>query len=540
MPLRWDPLLVRELARELNARFKGTQLRALRMDGSARELALLFRDSTLLWGLHPAHGFLQPLPRVERLTTDLAMAANVRSVRAPADERLLIFELGPSRREGPRELVVELMGNQWNALVVDARRGHIRHVLVRRSSPRRLQVGGLYEPPAPPPRSGADAVVSVEEWETLLEAVSPPDRPRELVTRLAWTSPLNARALLGSDDLVAGYGIWASVAHGGQAAVPVLLDLRGGPQPYPWPLPDIPSERVATLLDAFARAAAATSGLRPATLAQPALLRSLEAALDDARRRWTRLSAELGSTPDPSLLRARGDLLLARLRDVTAGVVEVRLEGFDGVTVELRLDPTRSPQENAAAFYSDAAKAQRARERLPALIEGALGDVQRLEALVERVSRGEVTPDELRSAIPEASRGRSAPEGEALPYKAYRSSGGLEIRVGRSARQNDELTFHHSSPGDVWLHARHAAGAHVVLRWRGPGNPPARDLHEAAVLAALHSKARTSGRVPVDWTQRKYVRKARHSPPGTVRLERARTLFVEPDSDLAERLAPQG
>ena len=90
---------------------------------------------------------------------------------------------------------------------------------------------------------------------------------------------------------------------------------------------------------------------------------------------------------------------------------------------------------------------------------------------------------------------------------------------------------------DVWLHARHSAGAHVILRWPGPGNPPARDLQEAATLAALHSKARTSGSVPVDWTLRKYVRKPRKAPPGRVSIDRAQTLFVEPDPALLESLA---
>jgi predicted ribosome quality control (RQC) complex YloA/Tae2 family protein len=75
-----------------------------------------------------------------------------------------------------------------------------------------------------------------------------------------------------------------------------------------------------------------------------------------------------------------------------------------------------------------------------------------------------------------------------------------------------------------------------VLRWEEEGNPPARDLAEAAVLAALHSRARGSGSVPVDWTRRKHVRKPRKAPPGTVVIERAQTLFVEPDAALEEQL----
>jgi predicted ribosome quality control (RQC) complex YloA/Tae2 family protein len=137
---------------------------------------------------------------------------------------------------------------------------------------------------------------------------------------------------------------------------------------------------------------------------------------------------------------------------------------------------------------------------------------------------------------PEEPTERGQVTGPALPYRAYRSSGGLEIRVGRGARHNDDLTFHHASPDDVWLHARDSAGAHVVLRWPGPGSPPARDLAEAATLAALHSRARTSGSAPVDWTLRKYVRKPRKSPPGRVVADRIETVFVEPSEALLERL----
>ena len=141
------------------------------------------------------------------------------------------------------------------------------------------------------------------------------------------------------------------------------------------------------------------------------------------------------------------------------------------------------------------------------------------------------------AALPDPTGAPAAADGSApLPYRRYRSSGGLEIRVGRGAKRNDELTFRHSAPDDIWLHARDAAGAHVILRWPHAGNPPRRDLEEAAVLAALGSRARTSGSVPVDWARRKHVRKPRKSPPGLVIPSRVQTLFVHPDRALEARL----
>jgi predicted ribosome quality control (RQC) complex YloA/Tae2 family protein len=160
----------------------------------------------------------------------------------------------------------------------------------------------------------------------------------------------------------------------------------------------------------------------------------------------------------------------------------------------------------------------------------------RLKSLLERARRGELSAIDLQEIGDKPAIKPQTP-GTRLPYRRYRTSNGLEVRVGRNAKSNDELTLHHSSPRDIWMHARHVGGAHVVLRWQdAETNPPARDIAEAAALAAIHSAARTSRMVPVDYTRRKHVRKPRRSPPGTVMVERAKTVFVEPDAELEEMM----
>ena len=544
MSLRWDPLLVRELARELDHRLAGARLHALRLDSDSRDIVLLFRDVTLAWPLHPQRGAPVLLPAVDPGPGDLLLASKVRRVRAPADERILIVELLPQKGRGPRDLIVELLGNQWNALVVEGPEARIRHVLVRRDGPRTARVGEAYAPPPPSPREGADGLLEEARWVELLESVPPADRPRALVTSAAWTSPLNRHALVdGHADpataLSMGHEVWRGWVRA-ESTSPVLLETPQGLQPYPWPVPGVTSRPAPTLLDAFRQWAeeATVEGTQADAALPVELVVALERASDSAQRRRTSLAAELDGLGDAALLRGRGDLLLARFRDVPPGASEVTLEDFTGVPVRLTLDPTCAVQENARAFYDQAARVDRARERIPPLLEEASRTADRLQGLLERARRGEVTAQELRAALPEGATPRTSDTapGKALPYRPFRSSGGLEIRVGRGSKHNDALTFRHSAPDDVWLHARHAAGAHVILRWGRAENPPARDLEEAAVLAALHSKARTSGMVPVDWTRRKYVRKPRGAPAGSVVMQRASTLFVAPDPSLLERL----
>ena len=159
------------------------------------------------------------------------------------------------------------------------------------------------------------------------------------------------------------------------------------------------------------------------------------------------------------------------------------------------------------------------RDRARALL--ANGDAEGADELHARASAMERALASLpariaavRDAPPDAPRARrsktrSRAPRAAKPYREYRSTGGLDIWVGRGAASNDALTFHASAPDDVWMHARGSAGAHVILRWTEDAAPPKRDLIEAAALAAWHSKSRHSTIVPVDWTRRKHVRKPR-------------------------------
>lgn len=269
------------------------------------------------------------------------------------------------------------------------------------------------------------------------------------------------------------------------------------------------------------------------------MVKEAERAVFRAGKRISGLQKEMAEAADPAEPRDQANLLLARLREVPRGAERVTLEGFMGEEVEIPLSPTLSARENAEALYGEAARRERAQERLPALLEKAMAQLRSAEEVRAGLMDGSMAPMEARKALPKGL--QKAPgkrQGERLPYRSFRSSGGLEIRVGRGSKDNDALTFGHSHPQDIWLHARDSAGAHVILRWTGEENPPKKDLAEAAILAALNSGSRSSGTVPVDWTRRKHVRRARKSPPGTVIPREVQTLFVEPDPELPKRLTP--
>jgi len=538
--MRWDTLLARHTAAELGHALLGARLRAVRLDRAERDLTLLFEDRTLVWRLHPRRGYLLLREAAAPSEEDHRLRGELRQVVCPPDERIARLDF-VGGRPSRFSVIVELMSTQWNAVVTEGDTDAVRHLLWRPAGDMRRVTGQPYVPPAPTGRAGLSGNVTLERWLSVLEPLAAKERRGALLRSFAWTSPLNAQALLGAPDgdLETGHRRWVEMADPQVHTEPVVLELPSGPQPYPFPLEGSQSRSAPTLLDALESCAAVDAAI--AIGVAPELVERLERRVVQATRREQRLESELGGLADPQHIRQIGDLILARYQEIPSGAVQATLTGFDGEPVEVRLEPGEPAHANAARYYQEAAKAERAGERLPTILEAARSERQGLEALLGRVHAGDAEAEEVRRVLgPEPERGGSGAAGPSLPYRSFRSSGGLEIRVGRGARFNDDLTFHHSAPDDVWLHARHTAGAHVILRWRGPGRPPARDLGEAAALAALHSKARTSGSVPVDWTLRKYVRKPRRSPPGQVTIEREQTVFIEPDESLLESLSDRG
>ncbi len=553
-PIRYDPVLVRALARELDERLRGRHASpSLLFSPDLSATLVLDGREALRFDLHPARGWARIVPAPD--DADDEPDARITGVSAPPDERVLFIGLADPASFGSsrRRMVVELHTNQWNALLTAGEDERIIAVLRGRDAGERaLRIGARYRSPPPSHRFGTGDESREDAWDawrTLMGRVAPADRPTAAVRNFAWTSPLTAGPVLDGaarsadeGELEAAFGRWWALRTGAGAG-PVLLERKRGVQPFPFVLPGIPSRPAASLLAAM-DAAAAEAAVEPADEGRDAekLLRGARRRLASAEGRARSLYRQLESAGEAERMRRLGDTLLAHLHLVPPGASVARLPDLeDGQReIEVELDPTLRPHQNAEAWYEKARRLARAEERLPELIEAAEAEAARWRAAIEAAeAEGGALPEWALRALERPS-GRPAPradEGPRMPYKLFRTSGGIEVRVGRSAKDNDLLTFGHSAPGDVWMHARSVPGSHVVLRWADPAaSPPARDLEEAATLAALYSKARTSGLVAVDWTRRKHVRKPRGAPPGMVRIQQVRTLFVEPDPAVEERL----
>ncbi|HXO21232.1 MAG TPA: NFACT RNA binding domain-containing protein [Thermoanaerobaculia bacterium] len=113
--------------------------------------------------------------------------------------------------------------------------------------------------------------------------------------------------------------------------------------------------------------------------------------------------------------------------------------------------------------------------------------------------------------------------------RRFVSPDGMTVLVGRTAADNDVLTFKIGTPRDFWLHVAGESGSHVVVRNPdGLDRLPRETLRFAASLAAGYSKARDGGRVAVHVAACADVHKPRGLPPGKVVLDRYKSVDASP------------
>lgn len=212
--------------------------------------------------------------------------------------------------------------------------------------------------------------------------------------------------------------------------------------------------------------------------------------------------------------------------------------------IVIKLDPMLTASENANKYYAKYNKAKRTRAAAAEQKKQTEEELNYLESVLTSIESSEDDSDirEIKAEL--AAQGyikaKKIYKGKTQGLKKSKpmhfiSSDGIDIYVGKSNVQNDELTIKFADSDDIWLHTKNIPGSHVIIKC-GSETPPDRTIVEAAVIAATYSKAKESSKVPVDYTARKNVKKPGGAKPGMVIYERNKTLYVDPDPNLVSKL----
>lgn len=389
-----------------------------------------------------------------------------------------------------------------------------------------------------------------------LDEVSVP--PEDRIVRLHFRRPDDSRPMLAMQLFGPRGNVVLSDSRGRRiwSANPSPHSASLEAEPRDPRIEEIGEEPAADAAEIFRRVAPLRLQAALAAEALSRLNSRIARAADAAARLRANLAKDLKRAESGELDRRRGETLAIHLHELRRGESRVELADAAGEMLAIEMDPALTPAENMDRCFHRARKAERGRQLITDRLAAAETRAAELEALAAaaRATAAEHAGDELGllAAIAELRRnepellgeakqqrrGPAAAEAVSAPYRSFIIEGKWEVRVGRGAKENDELTHKASSPRDLWLHAQGVSGSHVILRTKGdPQQVPKRIIELAARIAAHFSKARHSGLAPVVCTERRYVRKPRKSPPGTAACIREKSLMVEPGiPDRAERV----
>ena len=471
-------------------------------------------------------------------------------------------ELGEMSRY---RLVLECMGRHSNLILVSPD-GHVidcmRRVDFEMSQQRQVMPGLYYHlPPAQEKLSPLD----VEEEEFLLLLSRCPvetQLDRWLLDTFTAISPLIARELVfracGSTDariedeegrLWSAFSAWQNdIREGCMSAQTLLRDDKLSDFTY-LPVQQYGDyvhcrreESFSALLDGFYEGREQAERVRQKG---QDLLKTVTNARDRVRRKIALQEKEYAQTQDRDKLRICGELITANLYRMERGAAKVTVENYyepDCPAMEIRLDPRLSPQENAAKYFKQYNKAKTAEKILTEQLQRGREELTYLESVLQQLQQAEAEQDfnDIRAELTDGgyirSRGKKQPGFQrASKPREFRSSTGLRILVGRSNKQNDLLTGKIAGPRDIWLHTQKIHGSHVILCTEG-GEADEQSILESAMLAAYYSQGRDSGKVPVDYTPVRFVKKPAGAKPGMVVYTTYQTMYVTPEADLAKQL----
>lgn len=272
------------------------------------------------------------------------------------------------------------------------------------------------------------------------------------------------------------------------------------------------------------------------------LLRQADSRLSD-RLGGLRAKAHAGSEVESD--RKCGDLILANLHRISPGSESLVAEDWEGngTSVEVRLTPGYSPQENARLYYERAKKHEREQKNVHEKIEHAEQELDQIRTLLDELETIEDL-SRLQSIIEEygGGTGKGTDRSGEKAGSSQRSAGGktpglrlevggFTVLVGRNAKENDELLRRHVRGNDMWLHTRDYAGGYIFIRSIPGKSIPLEVILDAAQLAIRFSKAPAeSSGVDLYYTWVKHLKRPKDGPRGMVLPTREKNLTVEPDN----------
>ena len=481
-----------------------------------------------------------------------ARIAAMEQVKGDRILRIVFDSLDEMNEPVQLTLILEVMSHHSNLTLVD-NRGRIvdaiRRVSAEKNRVRELLPGAAYLPPPSQDKLDPLAFTPDELYGRLSQSAGRFDKA--LSSSLMGFSPAIAREaamrLSGSQNaLLEEINLQAVCAQAPvllreltEASSPVLLrNADGGLQDlFPFPYFSVsetlqtPAPSLWDAMDAFfnEKDIHERMGQRAASMTH-----TVKTHLERCQRKLALQEEAIDNARHMDEYRVCAELLTANLHLVRKGDERALVPNYydpDMKPMEISLDVTLSPAQNAQRYYKKYQKARSAAQEAVVQKENTQRELLILSGALDDLTKSttEAELEEIRHVLEDAGflkkPGKKGPVRHlpaSVPYR-YMSSDGIEIHVGKNSTQNERLTG--SARGnEMWLHVKDRPGSHVIIRTED--EVPQATLLEAARLALWYSSVKNSANVPVDYTLRRYVKKPGGTPMGFVTYKNQHTLYM--------------
>ncbi|MDG4498676.1 NFACT family protein [Streptococcus suis] len=545
--MSFDGFFLHHMTAELRANLEGGRIQKINQPFE-QEIVLNIRSNLqshkLLLSAHSILGRVQLTqteftnPKVPNTFTMILrkylQGAVIEEIKQLENDRILEFSVSNKDEIGDHiqaTLIVEIMGKHSNIILVDKSEQKIieaiKHVGFSQNSYRTILPGSTYIRP-PETHSLNPYTVSDEKLFKILSTQElSPKNLQQVFQGLGRDTASELASHLQTDRLKNFRAFFDQATH------PSLTDKSYAALPFANSPENQPHfESLSSLLDFYYQDKAERD-----RVAQQAneLIKRVASELEKNRKKLIKQEQELADTETAELVRQKGELLTTYLHQVPNDQPSVRLDNYyTGQELEIELDVTLTPSQNAQRYFKKYQKLKEAVKHLTNLIEETKSTIVYLESVDTMLGQASLAEiDEIREELIETGylkrRHREKIHKRQKPERYLATDGKTIILVGKNNLQNDELTFKMAKKGELWFHAKDIPGSHVVIT--DNLDPSDEVKTDAAELAAYFSKARHSNLVQVDMIEAKKLHKPTGGKPGFVTYRGQKTLRVTPTEE---------
>lgn len=223
------------------------------------------------------------------------------------------------------------------------------------------------------------------------------------------------------------------------------------------------------------------------------------------------LENQINQAEKAETYKLKGDILMININHKVLPKV-IMQNPYNNENITIELDTNLTIIQNANRYYKLYKKAKTAMEYASEQLDTVKNNLAQYEEqrfYIDIASTLQETEEISASLQPENNTKKEKKQKQNTVNIENIEILGYRIFIGKNSVQNDYLLSKISAPNDLWFHPLNAHGAHVILRKNNSkDNIPDEVILACAKLTKQYTKVKNDSKIPIIYTERKYVKKA--------------------------------